>query len=263
MEPAVFDTKPLLRPQQVEDAQAEIRACEEKLQSKHIEDKGTVAKQMRRLQQTLDSQLPRAPETPEEEGRMVARSKALLDQILVGMPSQEEMRKAPPGAVDKHIGWEKRNKLAILEWKNLQLRLTHGREAEAANLERHRPTGSSLNMDNAYIPGRQFFMPETTSPSVPFSDEQLAILELMAPGLREKLALMTNAQRSDVRSLVEKAKGEGIGLAAHTPDPVRSAAGKRGAEKKKRILTQQQLDNLARGRAEAKAKREAAKADKE
>jgi hypothetical protein len=98
---------------------------------------------------------------------------------------------------------------------------------------------------------------------VPFSDEQLAILELMAPGLREKLALMTNAQRSDVRSLVEKAKGEGIGLAAHTPDPVRSAAGKRGAEKKKRILTQQQLDNLARGRAEAKAKREAAKADKE
>jgi hypothetical protein len=262
MEPAVFETKPLLRPQQVEDAKQEVRACEEKLQSKHIEDKGTVAKQMRRLQQALESQLPRPPETAEEEGRMVARSKSLLDQILVGMPSQEEMRKAPPGAVDKHMNWEKRNKLAILEWKNLQLRLTHGKEAEAANLERHRPTGSSLNMDNAYIPGKQFFMPETTSPSVPFSDEQLAILELMAPGLREKLALMTNAQRSDVKSLVEKAKGEGIGLAAHIPDPVLSAAGKEGA-RKKRILSEEQKANLARGRANAAAKREAAKAAKE
>jgi hypothetical protein len=36
------------------------------------------------------------------------------------MPSQEEMRKAPPGAVDKHMGWEKRNKPKIAEWKNLR-----------------------------------------------------------------------------------------------------------------------------------------------
>ena len=141
METQVFDTKPLLRPHQVQEAKDEIKSAEEKLKSPHIEDKGEVAKQLRRMSKAFAEQAPQAPINGEEEGRMVARSKSLLSDILVGMPSQEEMRKAPPGAVDKHMKWEKANKLKILEWKNLQLRLTHGEESEAAVLERHRPSG--------------------------------------------------------------------------------------------------------------------------
>jgi hypothetical protein len=118
------------------------------------------------------------------------------------MPSQEEMRKAPPGAVDKHMSWEKRNKLKILEWKNLRLRLTHGTEAEAANLERHRPTGSTLNMDNAHIVGKQFFMPETSGPVVTFGDDELAILRKHAPEIALKLAVLTNAQRTEVKTIL-------------------------------------------------------------
>lgn len=245
----MFDTKPLLRPRQIEDTRAEISAAEEKLRSPHIEDKAEVAKQLRRLQQTFESQVPRPPETSDEEGRMTSRSKALLDQILVGMPSQEEMRKAPPGAVDKHTKWERRNKPAIMEWKNLQLRLTHGQEPEAANLERHRPTGSSLNMDNAYIPGKQYYMPPVDAAlPVMFSAEQLAILEKLNPAIREQLATLDNTQRASVKDLVNTAKSAA------------SIAGKKGAEKKKRIMSQQQKDALAKGRAEAKAKREANKA---
>lgn len=196
---AVFDAKPLLRPSQVEDAKSEIKAAEAKLQSPHIEDKGEVLKQLRRLKHSFETQVPRPPVDGEEEGRMVERSKHLLAEILVGMPSQEEMRKSPPGAVDKHMAWEKRNKLKILEWKNLQIRLSHGEEKEAANLERHRPIGSSLNMDNAYIPGKMFFMPPAGAGlSVAFSGEQIAYLKSI--GL--EVGLMDNEQRGQVKEVL-------------------------------------------------------------
>jgi hypothetical protein len=252
-----FDTTPLMRPHQVEETNSEIAACEAKLAT--AEDKGVVLQQLRRLKRSVETQAPRPPATGEEEGRMVRRSGELLDAILVGMPSQEEMRKAPPGAVDKHVGWERRNKLKILEWKNLQLRLKPG-EAEAANLERHRPVTSSMNMDNAHIPGQQFYLPPLmTGLPVTFNAEQIALVRLLNPQLADMLGTLDNTQRADVKSLVETAKGEGLGLAE--PDPVRSEAGKRGAEKK-RVMGEAQKAALARGRATAAANKAARDAEK-
>ena len=200
--PSVFDTKPLLRPAQAEEARNEIKSLEARLQSPHIEDKGEVHRQLRRVRETMERQMPRAPSSGEEEGRMVRRGAELLDEILVGMPSQEEMRKAPPGAVDKHMKWEARNKIKIQEWKNLQLRLCPG-EAEAANLERHRPVASSLNMDNAHVPGKMFFLPpEGTGLPVTFSDEQLAVLHSLDPVLAGRVGQMTNRQRAEVKEIV-------------------------------------------------------------
>lgn len=201
-------TRSLLRPHQVEDYKSEIRSAEEKLQSKHIQDKAEVAKQLRRLKAAYESQVPRAPESGEEEDRLVKRGRKLLSEILEGMPSQEEMRKAPPGAVDKHMKWEKRNKAKIQEWKNIQLRLTAGSdEREAANLERYRPTSSTLNMDNAFIPGKQFFLPPFGAGlPVTFSAEQLSYLK----SLGFEVGVMTNAQRAEVKEVL--ASG-GIGVA--------------------------------------------------
>lgn len=249
----VFDTKPLLRPAQVEEGKNEIKALQAKLESPHIEDKGEVFKQLRRVKKSFEEQVPRAPESVEEEGRMSSRSRELLTAILEGMPSQEEMRKAPPGAVTKHMNWEKRNKQRIAEWKNLQLRMTHGEDPEAANLERHRPVGSSLNMDNAYIPGKMFFMPPMNAGlPVAFSDEQIAYLKSV--GL--EVGVMNNEQRAQVkeviapRNTVTVGPDAGIGLSV---DPVRSAAGKAGAAKK-RTISQAQKDAMAAGRAAKKAK---------
>ncbi len=222
MQTQVFDTKPVLRPNQVEDAKNEIKAAEAKLQSPHIEDKGEVAKQLRRLKKSFEDQAPRPAENPDEEGRMVARVRQLENEILVGMPSQEEMRKAPPGAVDKHMKWEKRNKLKILEWKNLKLRLTHGEESEAANLEMHRPVGSSLNMDNAHIPGKMMFMPAYDAGlPVTFTDEQLAYLRAANPELAGMLATLNRDQRAEVKEVVKTAQQ--IAASEH---------GKRGVEKR-------------------------------
>lgn len=200
-QPAVFDTKPLLRPAQLEEARSELKALEAKVSDPHIQDKAEAIRQLRRVSKTVAEQTPRPPVDGEEEGRMVARSKQLLGEILEGMPSQEEMRKAPPGAVDKHLAWERRNKLKILEYKNLQLRLKPG-EAEAANLERHRPTGSTLNMDNAVIPGKSFFMPEVSGPVVTFNDAEIRILRTHAPEIALKLALLNNEQRSEVKQIL-------------------------------------------------------------
>lgn len=236
-----FATKPLLRPDQLESAKNEIKSLEQKLANPLIQDKGEVHRQLRRANQVLEQQTPRPPQTAEEEGRMAGRSKELLGKILEGMPSQEEMRKSPPGAIDKHRAWERRNKSNILEWKNLQLRLTAGSgEREVANLERHRPTASSLNMDNAFIPGKQFFMPDTTGPAVVFNQEQLAVLRQLSPELADRVALMSNDDRSKV-----KEKLEGIGLEAPS---AASVAGHKGAAKK-RQMSQAQKDAMAAGRA--------------
>ena len=229
----MFDTKPLLRPAQAEDAKAEIKTLEAQLQSPHIEDKGEVSRKLRRVRKTVEDQLPQPPVSGEEEGRMVRRSTDLLNTITVGMPSQEEMRKAPPGAVDKHMKWEARNKRLIQEWKNLQLRLKPG-EAEAANLERHRPVGSSLGMDNAYIPGKQFYFPRgDVGVAVTFSDEQIAVLRALDPALADKLGMLSNVQRAEVKEILTA--GESLGLSA---TDAKRAAGGRGAMTPERTAKQ-------------------------
>jgi hypothetical protein len=246
---ATFPTSPLLRPDQVEIARDEIKALEGKLQNPLIQDKGQVQKQLVNARRLTDAQTPQPPADALEEGRMVSRSKELLEKILDGMPSQEEMRKAPPGAVEKHRAWEKRNKPRILEWKNLQLRLTAGSgDRDAANLEKFRPTASTLNMDNAFIPGKQFYMAHTKGPAVTFSDEQLAFLK--EQGFEP--ALMSN----DQRQVVKEHLSGGIGLAEDAAERA-SANGKRGVQKRearKRTLSPEQKAAMKAGR-EAAAKR--------
>lgn len=254
MESAVqFDTKPLLRPRQVEEAKSEIKSREDMLKSPHIEDKGEVMKQLRRMRKTFEEQVPHHPTSGEEEGRMVARSRELLAEIIPAMCSQEEMRKAPPGAVDKFMMGENSPaiKRKILEWKNLQLRLKPG-EREAANLERYRPVTNTLNMDNAFIPGKQYHLPPVgAAMPVTFNEEQIAAIRALDPALADMLGSLGNAERA----LVKDTLTGGIGLA----DPARQAAseaGKRGATKKRTLSAehkQKLLDGAAKKRAEKKA----------
>lgn len=201
METQVFDTKPLLRPAQVSEMENQVKIAEAKLTNPAIQDKGEARKQLIRARKSLEEQRPRPPVNSTEEGRMVAREAQLRSELLEGMPSQEEMRKAPPGAVDKHMGWEARNKLKVLEWKNLRLRLNPG-EREAANLERFRPVGSTLPMDNAVIPGKQIYIPDGVGATVTFSDAELAKLMKIKPGLAGSVGLMSNEQRALVKDLL-------------------------------------------------------------
>ena len=262
MQTQAFDTKPLLRPQQVEKTKEEIATMRAQLASPHIEDKAAVATRLRRVQASFESQVPRAAETAEEEGRMVARSNELLSEFRQGMLSHAEMRQAPDGAVTSHMAWEKANKKKIQEWRNLQYRLRPGDE-EAGKIERFRPESSRLNLDSAVIPRKQFFMPPFSAAlPVAFSAEQLAYLRSVAPDIADRIGTLDNVQRAEVKEAIT-----GIGLDDKwTPEKRAAAAeaGKRGTPKREALKKrapmsderkQQLRDQLAKGRATAAANR--------
>jgi hypothetical protein len=149
----------LLRPHQREEMLTEKNILENKLKNPYIQDKGVVGTQLRKLNKQLENQTPVSFKDTEIDSK-VKREKELREKLLVGMPSQEEMRKAPPGAIGKHMAWEKRNKKNLQEWKETRLRLEpDSMDPDIANFERFRPTRSSLNMDNAQIPGKQYYLP--------------------------------------------------------------------------------------------------------
>src|SRR6266576_7125529 len=149
----------LLRTDQVEEMEQEKDALTKKLSSPHIEDKGAVHEQLQRVTHQLETQRP-MPYSGKELDAAVRREAELRSEWTQGMLSQEEMRKSPPGAVDRHRAWEKRNIVKIEEWQNIQRRLNAGSDdRESASIERFRPTLSSMNMDGALIPGKQFFLP--------------------------------------------------------------------------------------------------------
>lgn len=250
MEAQMFPTKPLLRPDQVDAAKDSIKSLQQKLVNPHIEDKAEVSRQLRKARQDFETQVPKAPENPGEEDRMVKRAKALLEQITAGMPSQEEMRKAPPGAVEKHREWERRNKPGIMEWKHIMCRLHAGsNDREVANLEKHRPVASSLNMDNAFIPGKQIHLPDNPDGlGVTFSKKQLDAIRSLDPEMADRIGTLTNKQRAQVKDIVE-----GIGL-----EPANKPA-KQAATRERKPWTEEQKQalkaRLAAGRAKKAAER--------
>jgi len=179
----------LLRPNQREEMQSEKKVLENKMKNPYIHDKGAVNTQLRKLSNQLETQVPK-PYNPNEVDSMVKKEKDLREKILNGMPSQEEMRKSPPGAVGKHMAWEKRNKGKLLAWKETRLRLEpESTDPDIANFERYRPVTNSLNMDNAHIPGKQYYLP-TEAYKQGYDNVEFGVLEqekLDQEKLQEKL----------------------------------------------------------------------------
>lgn len=254
METAVETVAPLLRKDQVEEMEGERQAAEQKLRSPNfLGDKGTVSEQLRSLVHQLESQRPR-PYKSEDIDSAIRREAELRAQIQIGMLSQEEMRKCPPGAVDRHRAWEKKNMPRIEEWQNIQRRLNaENDDRESASIEQFRPTQSTMNMHNALIPGKQYHLPPYGAGlPVTFSDEQLAMLRVLNPQLADMLGSLSNVDRSKVKETIS-----GIGLSQPSAAAV---AGKRGVEKreaKKRTMSQEQKDAMKAGRDAAKARKSA------
>jgi len=143
--------KQYLRPQQIIELESERTVLERQLVNPQIQDKPQVAKNLRNVNRMLAEQAP--PETtPSERDALDKERRELEEQIQVGMPSSEEMRRNPPGAVGKHQAWEKRAKTAVLRWKNIMLRLNRGsQDPDIANVEKLRPRTSTLGMTGAQI----------------------------------------------------------------------------------------------------------------
>ena len=98
-----------------------------------------LAKRQRDLKRELTKCAP--PETTgETKDALNVRRKELETKIRLGMPTQEEMRRNPVGAVDQHRRWERATEKAVLEWKNIKRVLERDSdERDLSNVETLRP----------------------------------------------------------------------------------------------------------------------------
>jgi len=149
---------------QVEELKEDVTSMERSLAdpSSQFSDRGGVIRQLQQLQKDLTTGEP--PDTTSEQRDALSREeRELLSEIKPAMPSQAEMRRRPPGAVGKHRTFEKAFKSRIIRWKNIRRILNKGNDdPDISNLEMHRGTNSTLNMDNAFIPGKDYFIPPAT-----------------------------------------------------------------------------------------------------
>lgn len=187
-----------LRPNQIADYKEEHARISEALRERPemVQDKSQAKKVLRSISNILATQAPKEIKGRDRD-KAEARVKELRAEILVGMPSKEEMRKCPAGAVGKHRKWESANKPNINEYKNLMLGLNIGTDDhEVASIEKFRPTQSSLNMHNPLIEGTQYHnVDQVKGPVTVFSDSDLALMKQRAPEIAAKLCLMDTEGR--------------------------------------------------------------------
>src|SRR5258706_4691380 len=209
----------LLRPDQIDEMEQEKASLVAKMHNPVIE-KGPVREQLRRLEHQLETQRPKLFEGQNMD-RAVAREGELREQIRQGMLSQEEMRKSPPGAGDRHREWETANVRRITEWQNLQRCMNAGNDKrEVASIETFRPTTSTMNMHNAQIEGKMFFLPPYGAEQpVTFNDDQIAVIRALNPALAEQLGTMSNEARKKVKEALAATSPQ------QTPDAVPVATG--------------------------------------
>ena len=115
----------------------------------------------------IDKRLEQAPPdlTPEQRDKTAKMVETLEQELKDGLLSHEEMRRAPPGAVDQNMKYMRRNKAKIMAWKNGLVALSkgapQGEVQDLTNIDRLRPRESKLNMDGAIIPDVRSFFPMT------------------------------------------------------------------------------------------------------
>lgn len=249
----------LLRADQIEEMEGEREGLRKKMHNPNIQDKGVVADQLRKLDNQLETQRPTEYGSDEIDAA-VRKEAQLRAEWLDGMLSHEEMRKCPPGAVDRHLAWERKNAPRIEEWQNIMRRLNHGSDArEIASIERFRPTVSRMNMDNAIVAGKQYHLPPAgAAQGVPFTDGQLAALRSMFPEMAERIATLSNEGRAEVKAALTKAQIDG--KKGVTIREARKAEKAAKAAKPKRVVSAEQLAALQAGRVRALEAKRAAQA---
>jgi len=118
--------------------------------SNPLTDKDAIRKKIKDIDHTLQLYSPSNPRGVEKD-KLWNRAKILVDELRSGMPNKFEMHpmQLNPAtgkitkdvdilsyAVKKHMDWESRNKLKIIELKNIARTLG---EPELGNVERLRP----------------------------------------------------------------------------------------------------------------------------
>ena len=79
------------------------------------EGRRALAMRKRAITKDLEANSPRDDLSAETRDALYRRSQSLEASIVQGMPTREEMRRNPVGAVDKHRRWDRAHKAKVLE----------------------------------------------------------------------------------------------------------------------------------------------------
>jgi hypothetical protein len=136
----------LLKPEQIQDLHEEKSQIDAALAPTNpFRSKISKPQLMHQRKKSIDKQLDDYAATPLEgfeKDKLNNLEKELRAAWTTGMPTEEEMRKNPPGMVDRHRKWEKLNKKIIGQWKNVRRQLEpDSDDKDLANIERYRPSG--------------------------------------------------------------------------------------------------------------------------
>lgn len=153
-----------LRHSQIEEIENEKRVLQHTLESREVQERGNLVAHLARIDRELETKGP--PDlTGDERDRLTRECQQIEERLIPQMPSDEEMRRNPPGTVGRHMRYEKLSKSRdrfpegeIFRWKDNQLALNKGSEdPDVANFERMRPLHShQASMLGAQIPGKVF-----------------------------------------------------------------------------------------------------------
>jgi len=217
-----------------EEADNMERMLSNPLLAERLENASATRDRLNQVKRGLEIQS--APSLSPEQRDIAARQEqALRDEIASKMCSQEEMRKSPPGALGKYRRGEDSPdvKSKILRWKNLRLMLNpENTDPDLCNIETFRTKVSTLNMDNAFIPGKTMIMaPDSdhyranhdrtfgNSPEVDEIKRELAALRDELAGAAKAKPVNGNGKRRAKRPQVSLPCGRAMakqGIPAHT-----------------------------------------------
>jgi hypothetical protein len=186
-----------LNPDQVQRMNSDIVSLRKQIEDPRPggADKGEMLARVRRIEQSLETQKP--PDlTAEQRDAYAKEEERLRETFAPHMLSGEEMRKAPPGAVDRQIAFHEKFKRVIFRWKNIIRALNPDNTApDLSSIERFRPhkRPGQPSMHDVQIEGKTFVGLED-SPAYregwdrTFGDEVDTMNEMQR--MREELAAM-------------------------------------------------------------------------
>ena len=162
---------------------AEIANLERKLAEpveRHLlQNPGKLKQQNDRRKANLLAQSPPSDLKASQRDKLRKLEAATCAFVAENMPTAEQMRHNPPGAVDHHMAWTRHTKVAHRTWQNVRVLLHPASDAvDLANFERYRPSNAATRnlFTDGQIPG-QFALSPHAKPNyerIDFSTPEVA-----------------------------------------------------------------------------------------
>src|SRR3990167_620710 len=146
---------------------AEVEGVERKLsdpiERRFLSNTGKLKQQNDRRKANLAAQSPPTDLRPSQRDKLAKLETVTREFVADNMPTAEQMRHNPPGAVDHHIAWDRHVKRALLCWKNVRILLNPTSDAvDLANFERYRPANAATRnlFPDGQVPGQWALSPQ-------------------------------------------------------------------------------------------------------